>query len=77
MNSDIIIRNAKKDDAMDIADIIVKDWQIAYKNIIDRYNAGGSILDIMQAAIRRYSPFLDIEKLFLIPIFFSYQNTLQ
>ena len=35
MNSDIIIRNATKDDAMDIAGIIVEDWQIAYKDIID------------------------------------------
>ena len=35
MKSDIIIRNATKDDAMDIADIIVEDWQIAYKDIID------------------------------------------
>ncbi|MBP5745839.1 MAG: hypothetical protein J6W58_06020, partial [Lachnospiraceae bacterium] len=38
MNSDIIIRNATKDDAMDIAGIIVEDWQIAYKNIIDDDN---------------------------------------
>ena len=59
MNSDIIIRNATKDDAMDIAGIIVEDWQIAYKNIIDdEYLSSLNVNNRYDIEVKRFDKYI-------------------
>ena len=59
MKNGIIIRNAEKEDVMQIAEILVEDWQKAYRGIID-----SAFLDSMSAdsryeiEIKRYEKYI-------------------
>jgi len=59
MKNEIIIRNAEKADVRQIAEILVEDWQKAYRGIID-----DAFLDSMNAVqrydieVKRYKKYL-------------------
>ena len=59
MNHEITVRRAEKEDVMQIAEILVEDWQTAYRGIMD-----DEFLDSMSAEqryeieVRRYQKFL-------------------
>ncbi|MCR5800619.1 MAG: GNAT family N-acetyltransferase [Lachnospiraceae bacterium] len=51
----MIIRNAAKEDAWQIADILVEDWKIAYKGIIDDdYLDSMNVEERYQREVQRY-----------------------
>ena len=62
MNNDheqMIIRKATKDDAWQIADILVEDWQIAYRGIIDSdYLDSMSVEERYQRELQRYQIYM-------------------
>ena len=59
MNHEITVRRAEKEDVMQIAEILVEDWQTAYRGIMD-----DEFLDSMSAEqryeieVRRYQKFI-------------------
>ena len=59
MSKDFIIREATKDDAMQIAQIIVEDWQIAYKNIIDdEYLSSLNVNNRYDIEVKRFDKYI-------------------
>lgn len=62
MNNDhepMIIRKATKDDAWQIADILVEDWKIAYRGIIDSdYLDAMSVEERYQRELQRYQIYM-------------------
>lgn len=58
-HKDMIIRQAKEEDAKQIAEIIVEDWQTAYRGIIeDEYLDSLNVEQRYQIEIKRYQKFI-------------------
>jgi len=58
----VIIRNAKQSDVMQISEIILEDWQIAYRGIIDSdYLDSLKIEDRYNLEINRYQKYIVAE----------------
>ncbi len=59
VHEQMIIRKATKDDAWQIADILVEDWKIAYRGIIDSdYLDSMSVEERYQKELQRYQIYM-------------------
>ena len=59
MENGIIIRNAEKEDVRQIAEILVEDWQTAYRGIIDSdYLDAMSVDGRYEIEVRRYGKYV-------------------